>query len=379
MSLSRRDFLNRSAVTGLVLVGSTEMFTASAGAAPGGDPREPGYGPLVDDPAGLLALPAGFSYAIVTRAGSTLLESGESTPGNHDGTGAFARPGGGTVLVNNHELSGTPPFPVPHLEGLTYDPGTPGGCTIVEADRDGNRVREYVGLAGTSTNCAGGVTPWGTWLSCEETETLAGQSGATKDHGYVFEVEPHNRGANRDPQPIKALGRYAHEAAAVDPRRGHIYLTEDAADPNGLLYRWEPPRDYRPGKGGLRRMAADAGILAAMAARDDAGAHVDDLSRATVIGTTYQVSWVPMPDRDARTTPTRAQLSNSEITRGRKLEGAWWGNGGAWIVASFARVESPVPHDGQVWFYDPKRRTLTLKVRFGVNADPSKDGALDGP
>ncbi|MGH4025433.1 MAG: alkaline phosphatase PhoX [Pseudonocardiaceae bacterium] len=382
MSLSRRDFLNRSAVAGLVLVGSTEMFTASAVAAPGGDPREPGYGPLVDDPAGALALPAGFSYAIVSRAGSTQLESGEPTPGNHDGTGAFARPGGGTVLVNNHELGDTlaaTPFPVPHHDGYTYDPGTPGGCTIVEADRDGNRVREYVGVAGTSTNCAGGVTPWGTWLTCEETEALTGQKGATKDHGYVFEVDPRDRDANRDPQPIKALGRYAHEAAAVDPRRGHIYLTEDAADPNGLLYRWEPPRDYRPGKGGLRQLAADAGTLTAMAARDGAGTHVDDLSRATVVGTTYQVSWVPVPDRDARTTSTRAQLTGSEVTRGRKLEGAWWDNGGAWIVASFARAESPVPHDGQVWFYDPKRGTLTLKLRFGVNPAPDTEGAFDGP
>jgi secreted PhoX family phosphatase len=382
MPLSRRDFLNRSAVAGLVLVGSADMFTATATAAPGGAPREPGYGPLVDDPAGVLALPAGFSYAVVTRAGSTLLESGEPTPGNHDGTGAFPRRGGGTILVNNHELGGpvaTTPFPVPHHQGFTYDPGTPGGCTVVETDRGGHRIREYVGVAGTSTNCAGGVTPWGTWLTCEETETLAGQNGATKDHGYVFEVDPTDRGRNRDPQPIKALGRYAHEAAAVDPQRGHIYLTEDAAGPNGLLYRWAPPEHYKPGKGGLRGLAAGAGVLAAMAAKDGSGAHVDDLSRATSVGTRYSISWVPVPDRDARGTSTRAQFANSDITRGRKIEGAWWGDGGAWIVASFARAESPVPHDGQVWFYDPQRSTLTLKLRFGVNPAPAADGAFDGP
>ncbi len=382
MSLSRRDFLNRSAVAGLVLVGSTEMLTASAFAAPGDNAREPGYGPLVDDPAGVLALPAGFSYAIVSRAGRTLLESGEPTPGNHDGTGAFPRRGGGTVLVNNHELGDPPaetPFPVPQHEGYTYDPGAAGGCTVVETDRDGNRVREYVGVAGTSTNCAGGVTPWDTWLTCEETEDLAGQSGATRDHGYVFDVDPFDRGANRDPQPIKALGRYAHEAAAVDPRRGHIYLTEDAADPNGLLYRWEPPDDYRPGKGRLRGLATDAGTLAAMAARDGAGAHVDDLSRATVIGTQYAVDWIPVPDRDARTRSTRTQFAHSDVTRGRKLEGAWWGDGGAWIVTSFARAESPVPHDGQVWFYDPKRSTITLRLRFGVNPMPDTEGEFDGP
>lgn len=382
MSLSRRDFLNRSAVAGLVLAGSTEMFTGAAVAEPDGPTGEPGYGPLVDDPAGVLALPAGFSYAIVTHAGRTRLESGEPTPGNHDGTGAFPLRDGGTVLVNNHELGDAladTPFPVPHLDGYVYDPGTPGGCTVVETDRDGNPIREYVGVAGTSTNCAGGVTPWQTWLTCEETEALAGEEGATKDHGYVFDVDPYDQNANRDPQPIKALGRYAHEAAAVDPTRGHIYLTEDASNPNGLLYRWEPPQDYRPRRGGLRGLAADAGTLAAMAARDGAGAHVDDLSRAMVISTTYTVSWVPVPDRDARTMSTRKQFTSSDVTRGRKLEGAWWGDGGAYIVTSFARAESPVPHDGQIWFYNPQRSTLTLRLRFGVNPTPDVDGAFDGP
>lgn len=386
MSLSRRDFLNHSAAAGLVLVGSTEMFTATA--ATPGDKRArsaattPGYGPLVTDPAGLLALPAGFTYTIVTRAGRTRLESGEFTPSNHDGTGAFARRGGGTVLVNNHEL-GTPladtPLPVPHLPRLVYDPGAAGGCTVVETNRSGGRIREHVGLAGTSTNCAGGDTPWGTWLSCEETETLAGQNGAQKDHGYVFEVDPHDRAANHDPSPIKAFGRFAHEAAVVDPRRGHIYLTEDAAGPNGLFYRWQPPRSYRSGKGVLRRLGPTAGSLAAMSTKDSSGAHVDDLSRATVIGTTYEVDWISVPDRDARTVATRRQFTDTDVTRARKLEGAWWGDGGAYIVASYARSESPLPHDGQVWFYDPRRATLTLRLRFGVNPSPNNDGAFDGP
>ncbi len=121
---------------------------------------------LVADPAGRLALPEGFSYRIVTEAGRTLLESGEPTPGNHDGTGAFRTRGGGTVLVNNHEI-GTPAeaaedgiVTVPLLDGLVYDAGMGGGCTVVETDRDGERVTEYVGVAGTSTNCAGGITPW---------------------------------------------------------------------------------------------------------------------------------------------------------------------------------------------------------------------------
>lgn len=392
MSLSRRGFLGRSAVAGagIAFVGSTEMLLApGAAAAEAGDerhghpkPPEFGYGPLVADPAGKLALPAGFSYQIVTQTGVTKLESGQYTPAAHDGTGAFHRHGGGTVLVNNHELGAfaDEEFPVPTLDRYTYDPVLGGGCTVVETDRHGRRVREYVGVAGTAVNCAGGKTPWDTWLTCEETELLAGQGGATKDHGYVFEVDPYDNRANRDPKPIKALGRFAHEAAAVDPWRGHIYLTEDASSPNGLFYRWEPPRHYRGGRGRLKALADNAGVLAAMKCVDASGAHVDDLSRATEIGTAYGVTWVPVPDRDARTVSIRKQFTTSDVTRGRKLEGMWWGDGGAYVVTSFARKESPgIAHDGQVWFYDPNRRRITLKLRFGVNPTPEVDGPYDGP
>uniref|UniRef100_UPI0028120EC5 alkaline phosphatase PhoX n=1 Tax=Streptomyces sp. TaxID=1931 RepID=UPI0028120EC5 len=269
--------------------------------------------------------------------------------------------------------------PVPLTEGLVYDPAAAGGCTVVEVHRDGT-VAEWVGIAGTSTNCAGGRTAWGTWLTCEENSDLAGVNGMTKDHGYVFEVDPYDRRANLDPRPVKAFGRYDHEAVVIDPRRGHAYLTEDAAKPNGLLFRWVPPRGFEHGRGKLRTLADDAGVLQAFRCIDSRGRFVDDLSRATRIGTVYGVDWVDVPDRDARTTPVREQFGPDQVTRARKLEGMWWADGGAYVVSSYARQESPgASHDGQVWFYDPKRRTLTLKVLLGVNATPEEDGAYDGP
>jgi secreted PhoX family phosphatase len=383
--LSRRSFLSRSAVAagGVALLGTAEgLFSApNAGAAPGG-PGGPGYGPLVDDPAGRLALPRGFRYSVVSEAGVTRLESGQPSPTNSDGMGAFRGSAGGTVLVQNHELReplAEVELPVPPLPGFTYDPAAAGGTTTVHVDRNGRRVAERVSLAGTSTNCAGGVTPWGTWLSCEETEDLAGVNGFTRDHGYVFEVDPGAQSANRDPQPIKALGRFAHEAVSVDPSTATLYLTEDAAEPNGLFYRWTPPRGFRAGKGALRRLGPTDGTFEAMSCKDAAGAPVDDLSRATQVGTVYSVSWTAVPDRDARGLSTRKQLNPPRVTRGRKIEGTWWGDGGAYVVASFARAESPVPHDGQVWFYDPRRSTLTLRIRFGVNPAPDQDGPFDGP
>ncbi|WP_432163842.1 PhoX family protein [Streptomyces tendae] len=404
MSLTRRDFAGRSALTGagVVLAGSVGALATAPNALASTDTDSVGeehgrghdghhdhhghggvgYGPLLPDPDGILALPAGFRYEIITYSGRTKLESGEYTPSNHDGTATFDGPRGTTLLVNNHELGGHRddwPHPVPLTEGLVYDPAAAGGCTVVEVRRGGHAA-EWVGIAGTATNCAGGSTPWGTWLTCEETEDKAGEEGMTKDHGYVFEVDPEDRRANRDPKPIKALGRYAHEAVVIDPKRGHAYLTEDASGPNGLLYRWTPPEHFRHGRGRLRALADDAGVLQAFKCFDSGGKFVDDLSRATKTGTVYGVDWVDVPDRDARTTSVRKQFAAGEVTRARKLEGMWWADGGAYIVSSYARDESPGrPHDGQVWFYDPKRRTLTLKVLLGVNADPSADGAFDGP
>ncbi len=399
MSLTRRDFAGRSALTGagIALAGSvgalatapnalastdTESVGEEHGGGHGHDHGGVGYGPLLPDPDGILALPAGFRYEILTYCGRTRLESGEHTPSNHDGTAAFDGPRGTTLLVNNHELGGHRDgwdHPVPLTEGLVYDPAAAGGCTVVEVRRGGH-VAEWVGIAGTAQNCAGGTTPWSTWLTCEETEDKAGEEGMTKDHGYVFEVDPADRRANRDPEPIKALGRYAHEAVVVDPKRGHLYLTEDASGPNGLFYRWVPPQGFRHGRGRLRTLADDAGVLQAFKCFDSGGKFVDDLSRATKTGTVYGVDWVDVPDRDAREVSVRKQFTEGRVTRARKLEGMWWADGGAYVVSSYARDESPGrPHDGQVWFYDPGRRTLTLKVLLGVNPDPSADGAFDGP
>jgi secreted PhoX family phosphatase len=180
--------------------------------------------------------------------------------------------------------------------------------------------------------------------------------------------------------PIKCLGRFAHESVVVDPQRHTIYQTEDAGSPNGLLLRWTPPRRALPlGRGALRGLASDAGTLEALQAYTRAGAFVPDLSVATRPGTKLRATWVTVPDRDATTIPVRRQFGEN-ITRSRKLEGMWWGDGGAYFVASFARSSdgSAGQHDGQVWWLDPVHDTIELKLRFAYTPSDQDDDP-DGP
>ena len=392
MSLARRSLLTSSAAgVGLVVAGSVPSLADASpqrhdhhGAGPKGNRPFP---PLVDDPRGLLALPPGFSYEVVTFAGRTRLRDGQGlTPSNHDGTAVFNAGHGRLRLIQNHELPAGSPLGVPHVDGTVYDPTAlmGGGCTVIETDRRGANFGEFVGISGTLTNCAGGPTPWGTWLTCEETDTKAGtpwsgngQSGSySKDHGYVFEVFGDGRAI---PKPIKAFGRYAHEAVAVDPSRTRVYLSEDASNPNGLFYRWSAPRGVKLEAGIANRLGDTEGTLEAMAILMDDGSVLPDVAYLTSaqLGRPFPVRWVTVADRDGQTTPVRKQFGD-EITRGKKFEGVFGTEQGVYVVNSFAFNTGDLPadavkHDGMVWFYSYADQTITLVTYF-----PHQDSTSDG-
>jgi secreted PhoX family phosphatase len=374
--IDRRGMLKGSAAAlGVLSTGLIEgvKLTLPAGASVEHGGGGGGLGPLVADPAGILDLPRGFSYDLVSQAGTPLKgQRSGVTPGRPDGTASFPGKWGRTHLVQNHEQGGSADFPAVAAPELTYDPGAVGGTTTLQVDRHNQLESEYVSLAGTFNNCAGGAMPWGTWLTCEETEQKAG-GAFTRDHGFVFEVSPYHPEANRHPEPLRALGRFAHEAVTADPVRGHLYLTEDASGPNGLVYRFTPDT-RRNGLHTLRR----GGLLEALSVPG-----VPDLSVYSRLGTKLPVKWKKVPDPQATTTSTRMQFADTEVTRSRKFEGLWWGNCVAYVVCSFARISdgSAAEHDGKVWSFDPRKQRLTLEAYFPLNADPSGAGAdtPDGP
>jgi secreted PhoX family phosphatase len=251
------------------------------------------YGPIVptnDQITGLplLQLPPGFSYSSFGWRGD-LMADGRPCPGGHDGMGVVSDGSKAKiVLVRNHELgfvSASSTIEAPAVYDRSTGGSMPGGGTTTLTFKNGNWLAMEPSLGGTLINCAGGVTPWGTWLTCEEVGSDSeGSSG--KMHGYVFEVN-----ANPDKtkaKPIIGMGRFKHEAAAVDPKTGIVYMTEDSEGKAGF-YRYVPtvtPGKYGSlAKGGSLQMAKVRGVNSANLA-------------AVSLDSAYALEWVNISDPD---------------------------------------------------------------------------------
>lgn len=389
--LNRREFFTRSAAASAATVaGGATLFdgllnTASAqglGGGPasnGGGHRGVGYGPL--SPAGdHLSLPPGFQYSIVSAEGDTMAD-GYPVPKAMDGMAAFPLPNGNVLLIRNHEDSDPPSRLRPRPPGSTsssagilnqfldthygprayaYDEFTGGGTTSLEVEPHGHRrrVSEHWSLVGTMRNCAGGPTPWGSWLTCEETFQGIGPTGGTQNHGYVFEVPMTTTpGSPVTPVPLTQLGRFSHEAAAVDPATGIIYLTEDQGDTSGL-YRFVP--DWRPTAPG--QLASVTGQLQML----QIGGPGYIAAIGQTVGLPLAAQWVDVanPDPVPPTVGAGFSVWSAVFDQGRtaggatfrRLEGCWFDDGRLYFQSTNGGDYAL----GQIWVYRPATNTVTL-------------------
>ncbi|MGQ0631165.1 MAG: alkaline phosphatase PhoX [Sporichthyaceae bacterium] len=298
--MDRRTFVRTTAAVGggLAMGGSLWRAVAAPTSVPSAAPVAGVYGDLAAADAHGLRLPPGFTSRIVARSGQRVPGTDYSWHPAPDGGACFAD-GAGWIYVSNSEIRDT------------------GGVGALRFAADGSITGAYRILDGTNRNCAGGATPWGTWLSCEEVS-----------RGYVFETFP---GGTLPAIRRDAMGRFKHEAAAVDPVRRCIYLTEDEDD--GCFYRFVP----------TLWPLLDAGRLEVLCAEADTG----------------PVTWEAVPDPMATTTPTRRQVSAAKHFDGG--EGCVYGADSVWFTTK---------NDNRVWRVDAARDQLELAY---------DDAMFDGP
>lgn len=350
----------------LALNGCTRNFDVASASGKG-----VGYGPLVPDPQGYFDLPEGFSYQVISRLGDAMAD-GFTVPDKADGMGCFDLGNGKLALVRNHELKvgdegGGVVGPAYDHIGKSLRP-LPGGTTTVVIDAATLAVeKEYRSLAGTIRNCAGGITPWGSWLTCEE-DTSTPNGRISQDHGWVFEV-PANAPGLVDPVPIKALGRFNHEATCVDPRTGLVYLTEDRND--SLLYRFIP-------EDGLHKGRLQALVVEGVAdARNWENASI-------AAGSWHGVSWVDLDDVEAPKDDLRMRGAAKGATLFARGEGIHMGDGELY----FCSTSGGKAGLGQVFRLQPQFDGTAGRVQlffeseskaefdFGDNLTVAPDGQL---
>ncbi len=336
--LSRRNFLRRAAIAapslaGLVACSDRTILEPLAGDAPslarGGLGGRPGYGELKvykDYPQ--ISLPPGFHARLLSTSGD-VMSDGNITGNALDGMGAFAAGGNRVRLVRNHEIRNgrNDPNRRPLASGNLYDDFAPSGNTTLEVevrpDGSAELKRDFVSLAGTYVNCAGGETPWGSWITCEETVAGTG-AGWARNHGYNFEIPAAANGIVA-PVPLREMGRFVHEAIAVDPDTGIVYQTEDR-NPSGF-YRFIPR---------VPRQLDQGGTLEMLAIRSQPQY---DTRRGQIVGVSLECEWVPIenPDTDEPSISSGFVFDQGDALGGARfarLEGCWWGDGGVYFNAT---------------------------------------------
>ncbi len=380
---SRRDFLKLSSIASLGFMGLHQFVSNPLMAGSFAKSKNVGYGPLLPDPKQILNLPKGFSYKIISQKGNKMSD-GLLVPGAPDGMATFKGPRGTVILVRNHELTGTVgsgAFGAANELlnqvdkdkfydfGQAKNPQLGGTTTLVYNPVTGIVEKEFLSLVGTTRNCAGGLTPWNTWITCEESVLKPdGINFCEKEHGYNFEVPASEKMELTKAVPIKAMGRMNHEAVCVDPRTGIIYMTEDTSD--SLIYRFIPRRKGKLLKGGK---------LQALAIREQKSQDTRNWAQLTTpampIGQPFDVDWIDIENVESPENDLRLQGYDKGAARFARGEGMWFGdnevyfactNGGKLSLGQVFRY-TPSEHEGK-----PEEKQMPGKLALFVEPNDSK-------
>lgn len=322
-----------------------------------------GYGPLLPDKKRILDLPKGFSYKILAQKGETMSD-GLFFPASCDGMAAFPGKNGEVILVINHENGSSSPAKSgafgknnelldENIIKKLYDTGTEspmlGGTTTLVYDPKNKKVlKTYLSLGGTERNCAGGPTPWNSWITCEETDNIRTGGNWKADHGYNFEVSATSDMKLQKAKPIKAMGRFRHEAVAVDPVTSIVYQTEDIDD--GAFYRFVP---------NIKNDLHSGGKLQALAI---IGHHKCDTRNYSENFTLqedkyYDLKWIDLEDVESPNNDLRLQAQSKGAALFARGEGIWNGQNQVY----FACTNGGKIKQGQIFCYHPSPFEGSLK------------------
>lgn len=338
---NRRDFIKQSAGYSVGFMGLANFFSLGLSSC---DVKETnkvtkdivpklGYGDLIKDPNGLLNLPKGFSYKIISKQGNKM-EGDLLIPGKMDAMGTFQLDKDRCIIVRNHEINPEWLKEGAFGEDLSllknadktkfYDygfgqmPGLGGTSNVVFNTKTQEVEKEFMSLLGTENNCAGGITPWKTWVTCEETVSKKSNE-REKDHGYCFEVSPSPVPKLSEPIPIKSMGRFNHEAVSVDPNTGIVYLTEDRYD--SCIYRYIPNVYGELLKGGK---------LQALAIKNNKSMDTRNWEESgveTKLNEEMQVEWIDLENVESPEDDLRYRANKDGAAVFARGEGMWFGNG----------------------------------------------------
>ena len=348
----RRKFLSDSfSVASAFTIGGA-FASLSSRIATGETPAHSGKAlvPAKDETTGLplLKLPEGFRYKTFGWT-KDLMRGNVPTPSAHDGMAVVKEDNGVVTMVRNHEIGSYGKSL--KIDGKPFDAKAGGGCSSLTFDtKNGEWLDSWISLSGSVRNCAGGATPWETWLTCEETVIESGdiQRKAKVDlnekHGWVFDVPPEGQ---KNPVPIKAMGRFVHEAVAVDRETGIVYQTEDRGSAG--FYRYIPNDNKNLAAGGKLQMMKVIG-------QPDLRGHVKN-------GSEFDVQWVNIADPELAHSPGTTD-SGGVFKQGQKLggtvfarlEGCWFGNERVFFDATSGGGEKV----GQIWAFNPKSQKLQM-------------------